>query len=143
MKNTTLSAAEFADNINTLKISFSIKEICVWGHIYKVPDNNMIQLLSATFNHENQQLILDFSFKTRLIIYDTETIIVTTEYIEIPGAEKVYLEWIDYHKSDLKNNTFFLNFTKDGNKVTCKNNIHWSYIDASKLSVNKPAVIIR
>ena len=143
MDNNKLSASEFADNIDTHKINFLTKEICIWGHLYTVPDNKMIQLLSATFSKETQQLILDFSVKTRLIINNPDTTIVTTEYIVIPTADNVNLEWIDLNKSDFKNNTYYLNFTKNGNKVTGKNNVHWSYIDVSKLSVNKPAVIIR
>jgi len=87
-------------------------------------------------------LSFTFSEQENLTIKSPGIIEVFTNRIEIMTAENVHWEWFDYGKEKSIKYLYYYDFSRIGNKIIGKSNIHWSAVNNNELSISKPAVLL-
>jgi len=116
--------------------------LCFWGQWFGRPYENYLEIVSVSFDKFQNKLVIIFSKQEKLIIENPGNIEEHSNRLEIKSAERVYFEWYDYGKVQKLKNLMYYDFTKVGNKIKGKNNIHWSGINSEELTINKPAVLL-
>lgn len=131
----------FIENYQLNNLQIKNGSLCFWGHWFGKPQDSY-SVSAVQFDAAENILIIIFSQKEKLSIFNPTEIEVYIDHLEIKSAHRVYLEWFDYGKPRTAKNLFYFDFVKTGEKIIGKNNIHWSVINAKELSVQKPAVLL-
>lgn len=113
-----------------------------WGHIHQCMDSRGWILHDLSYNSQLDQLVMQFTDKSKLVIEAAANISLNENGIEIKEAKRVSYEWIDLLSSGLKSQRYYIDFINDGKTVLGKNNVHWSFIDVNDLSVKHAACIL-
>lgn len=114
----------------------------IWGHQHSITGNTGWLIAGLIYNSDPDQLVMQFTDKSKLVIEAPANISLNENGIEIKEAKRVTYEWIDLLSSGLKSQRYYIDFINDGKTVLGKNNVHWSFIDINDLSVKYPACIL-
>lgn len=137
-----LSSQEFALKYQSKKGLLKGGSLCFWGQWFGKPYDNFHEISTIEFNSEKNILTLVFNANEKLIISYPAIIEEQTNRIEIKTADSIYFAWYDYGKPQTPKHLLYYHFIRTGKKISGKNNIHWSSINAAILSVNNPALLI-
>lgn len=113
-----------------------------WGHTHQCTGSRGWILHDLSYNSQLDQLVMQFTDKSKLVIEAAANISLNENGIEIKEAKRVTYEWIDLLSSGLKSQRYYIDFINDGKTVLGKNNVHWSFIDVNDLSVKHAACIL-
>ncbi|MCP9752413.1 hypothetical protein [Ferruginibacter sp. HRS2-29] len=116
--------------------------VCFWGQWFGKPNGHLCTIISAAYDEASGELRLSFSGNQLLSVFEPENISIEDDLLTIGDARKVRMEWPDAGKDGRLKNRLYYEFNRLGKKVTGISNIHWSSIDQTSLSVNRPAVLM-
>lgn len=114
----------------------------IWGHQHSITGNTGWLIAGLIYNSDPDQLVMQFTDKSKLVIEAPADISLNENRIEIKEAKRVTYEWIDLLSSGLKSQRYYIDFINDGKTVLGKNNVHWSFINVNDLSVKHAACIL-
>lgn len=114
--------------------------LCFWGQWFGKPMDHFHGIFSVSFDHN--VLTIDFATQAFLNVTNPGSILTYSNRLEIATADHVYFEWPDRDKSGHVNHRYHYEFSRNGQTISGKSNIHWSVIDQKSLSIKKPAVLI-
>lgn len=137
-----MNSEEFIRFYENKQLPNLFSSFITWGHTHQCTDSRGWVLHDLSYNSQLDQLVMQFTDKSKLVIDAPANISLNENGIEIKEAKRVTFEWIDLLSSGLKSKRYYIDFINDGKTVLGKNNVHWSFIDVNDLSVKHPACIL-
>jgi hypothetical protein len=137
----TLTTQNFVDKYNKKQGLFKGGSLCFFGHWFGKPYDNYHQLEYATFDSSTNELILIFNEKETLTIFNPQDITESESQLTIGLADKICWKWFSYGKPQTGDNLYFIEITRQDNKLTGNSNVNWYKPDFKDLNIIKPALL--
>jgi hypothetical protein len=135
------SPEEFVRLLENQNNLFTGGSFRIFGDWFGKPYKNYHEIESAHFERQLKKLTLTFKEGEKLEIYNPKHIFEASTFFKIIRADRIKLTWFHYHKTQKKENQYFLDYSLKDKKMITETNVDW-YKPRFDISLGDQALMI-